>query len=163
MLPRFVSVTAALLITVPALASEPSVCETPSPTSDAARLTVDVSSTEHAPDGIVLMGAQEHLLLDDGAGADQVEGDGVYSVAGIEGDAFGDIGSEHTDTECAPLGVVWGLDFEIICDIEFLWPGDTCEGTGEVCEPESMLGSDTIFCICIYDCEVSVGGSVGSD
>ena len=158
MLTRCATISFALLLGSPALATEPSVCEVQSATSSAAQVTVDLSSTEYAPDEVIVLGEATSVLTDDGRGADARRGDGIYSTKATDGDVFGELAVEDDET-CAPLASSsdsW-FDWELECEIEFVPPGGTCSLTGETCSAESMLGGETWFCICIGDCTIVVG------
>lgn len=39
------------------------------------------------------------------------------------------------------------------CSISFTKPGEKDENCGETCSETALLGGETLFCICIYDCE----------
>jgi hypothetical protein len=42
--------------------------------------------------------------------------------------------------------------FSIGCSVSFTTPGEFDENCGETCSDTSLLGGDTWFCVCLYDC-----------
>ena len=102
-------------------------------------------------------------MVDSGSGVDAQAGDGIFS-------AYVDRSCLEADTieQYAGKDIV---KFTLTCEIDFVSPGESCEGEG-VC-PESASRSwlwglieyevDVVTCWCFQGCDVDVEFSLGKD
>lgn len=140
-------------------------CETP--VEDGYSRVQLAVETSRAPAGpIVVLGEAQTTLRDNGRFGDLRANDGIYSSWAHLGDTLGgDVSSEGDSCARAGEGSLFPkaeFGFELECEIEFVEPGGTCSGTGETCPTQSALGGETWFCVCVFDCKVTLGGSIGN-
>lgn len=98
---------------------------------------------EALPDGFSLANSDGDVILeDDGNGVDEASSDYTYTALVDESDL------PPIQEQAGKKGL------KIICELDFAKPGE--EICGRTCPDKSMLGFDTIICVCLHNCRVEV-------
>lgn len=132
------------------------------------------------PDEVYFNG---EVLLDDGKGNDEIQGDGIFTAISSTSTKDNDIHSlkvgsrilhfskdlnstefskdrlllrrANTTLDRFPFEAFWFLE----CEVDAVAPGADC--LGQKCPEKSAFGGKTWFCICTRNCKLCLGGDCG--